>query len=236
MKPSRPAAEVQRWLQDIREQEAAQTIASLVGNLHSILNIGPSWGRDYYHLTGLGKSVINADVAPQSHLASLVLADVTDGLPFADTSFDAVLLPEVLEHLIDDALALAETRRVLRDDGLLVITVPFYNDEPDYHVRLHSPHTIRRLLNGTGFEIVAYLERGGLISFPKLVHAARQLCSIFIKPSHFNTWIIWIDHLIARQLRWLVRWTRVYGCYLAARKSATYNYRQLNIVEFRHLD
>ncbi|HRY42683.1 MAG TPA: methyltransferase domain-containing protein [Thermoanaerobaculia bacterium] len=45
-------------------------------------------------------------------------------LPFRDASFERVLAAEVLEHLPDDAAALAEIRRVLAPGGLLAVSVP----------------------------------------------------------------------------------------------------------------
>jgi SAM-dependent methyltransferase len=50
-------------------------------------------------------------------------ADVTE-LPFADESFDAVVLGEVLEHVPDDAGAVVEVARVLRPGGVLALSVP----------------------------------------------------------------------------------------------------------------
>lgn len=50
-------------------------------------------------------------------------ADVTR-LPLADASFDLVLCSHVLEHVPDDAAALAEFRRVLRPGGAAVLMVP----------------------------------------------------------------------------------------------------------------
>ena len=149
----------------------------MIGNSQSILNIGPSWGRDYYYLSQLDKTVINIDIAPQTHLPLTSVGDVSQGLPFADKYFDVVLIPEVLEHLINDAAALGEARRVLKDDGIMVITVPFYSDGPNYHVRMHSPNTIRRLLEGTGFILVHYIERGGLIAWPRIIHGLRRTFS-----------------------------------------------------------
>jgi SAM-dependent methyltransferase len=51
------------------------------------------------------------------------LASVCE-LPFRDSSFDKVLCAEVLEHLEDDGGAVSELARVLRPEGVLVITVP----------------------------------------------------------------------------------------------------------------
>lgn len=47
-------------------------------------------------------------------------------LPFVDASFDRVIAAEVLEHIRDDAAAIAEISRVLRPGGLLAVTVPRY--------------------------------------------------------------------------------------------------------------
>lgn len=45
-------------------------------------------------------------------------------LPFADESFDAVVLGEVLEHVEDDAGGLREVARVLCPGGAVAISVP----------------------------------------------------------------------------------------------------------------
>jgi SAM-dependent methyltransferase len=55
--------------------------------------------------------------------ASVAAADILR-LPYADATFDKIVLSEVLEHLPDDAGGLGEVRRVLRPGGLVAITVP----------------------------------------------------------------------------------------------------------------
>lgn len=60
-------------------------------------------------------------------------------MPLADGSFDHVLCAEVLEHVPDEHLLLAEIARVLRPGGTLVLTLP-------WSARLHHlPHDYRRL-------------------------------------------------------------------------------------------
>ncbi len=48
-------------------------------------------------------------------------------LPFADNTFDKILMTEVLEHLPDEQAALREIRRVLKPGGTYVLSVPNAN-------------------------------------------------------------------------------------------------------------
>jgi SAM-dependent methyltransferase len=52
------------------------------------------------------------------------VADVADGLPFADGSFHAVNLADVLEHIVDPGAALAEIRRVTRPGSTIIVSTP----------------------------------------------------------------------------------------------------------------
>ena len=55
--------------------------------------------------------------------AGTVQGDATR-LPFTDGAFDRVIAAEVLEHIADDATAMAELARVLRPGGTMAVTVP----------------------------------------------------------------------------------------------------------------
>lgn len=73
-------------------------------------------------------------------------------LPFDDGSFDHVLCTEVLEHVADPLAFLADLRRVLRQKGTLILTVP-------WSARLHHlPHDYGRL---TRFGLIALLGKAG---------------------------------------------------------------------------
>jgi SAM-dependent methyltransferase len=53
------------------------------------------------------------------------LSDVDiNRLPFADATFDKVLMSEVLEHIADDRAAMREIYRVLKPGGTLALSVP----------------------------------------------------------------------------------------------------------------
>lgn len=56
-------------------------------------------------------------------IASLAVGSLT-ALPYPDAHFDVVLCNHVIEHVPEKLAALAELRRVLRPDGLIIIGVP----------------------------------------------------------------------------------------------------------------
>jgi SAM-dependent methyltransferase len=133
-----------------------------LGPATKALLVGAMGGRDYFLLKNLGADVVALDLGPQPDIPDIVYATVEDPLPFPDQTFDVVLIGEVLEHLERDTRALRNVRRVLKDDGRLVVTVPFYNDWEEGHMRIHSPLSSRRLLELGGFAVEDYLERPAL--------------------------------------------------------------------------
>ena len=73
-------------------------------------------------------------------------------LPFSDQQFDLVCAFDVIEHVRDDRQALAELSRVLKDDGILIISVPLHArfwtefDELTGHARRYDPDTLLDIL------------------------------------------------------------------------------------------
>jgi ubiquinone/menaquinone biosynthesis C-methylase UbiE len=80
-------------------------------------------------------------------------------LSLASNSFDAVVAGDILQSAADDLAALREMRRVLKDGGLLCLTVPAYSflwgedDEARGHQRRYTISELRRKLNTCGFRI-----------------------------------------------------------------------------------
>ncbi len=62
------------------------------------------------------------------HLPDILLTQANIyHLPFADSSFDGVILSEILEHVDNDVAGLKEVYRVLKPGGVAAITVPNAN-------------------------------------------------------------------------------------------------------------
>ncbi len=77
---------------------------------------------------GTGISLASYDIPPTIRPHVRITECWADALPFANGSFDAVVMSHVLEHCPNVGNALQEARRVLADDGLLMVFVPPQED------------------------------------------------------------------------------------------------------------
>lgn len=110
----------------------------------------------------------------------LLHGDVLNNLPFGPSEFDKIIMSEVCEHLDDDVKGLKEARRLLKKNGLLVITVPnknypFFWDPINWvlqhffdthiksgfwagiwnqHLRLYTPEDLVRVVTKSGLKVL----------------------------------------------------------------------------------
>ncbi len=201
-----------------KEYEAAKIISTLVGSKKEILNVGSFWGRDYFYLKKKGKNVTNIDIVDNG-LPCTIIADITDENFSLKKKFDVVLIAEVLEHLFKDFKALQNAREVLREDDYLIITVSFFNDFADYHVRVYTPKTIKRLLESEGFKIEKIIYRGNLISFSKIINAISKFIGLFSYKLRikFLDLLVDLDIFLGRS-ELPARFSRFFGAYIMAKK------------------
>jgi SAM-dependent methyltransferase len=134
--------------------------------IHKILDVGCGWGVTLECLEERGYRVAGLDVARGMLEAlerpgrRLIEADLTQPLPaVGDTGFDAVLALDVIEHLDDDAGALANLAGLLRPGGLMVVSVPALAwltsefDRVQGHRRRYGPGRLRSAFDRTGLEL-----------------------------------------------------------------------------------
>lgn len=131
-----------------------------------VLDVGAGSGTFTNLLSARGFEVTSTDVTEEAlevlrarAAGSVERADATS-LPFADCSFDGVVLGEVLEHVEDDGAALREAFRVLRSSGVLAVSVPrnpawfSRSDHWAGHVRRYTRGDLVDRVERAGFEVV----------------------------------------------------------------------------------
>src|SRR5947199_6545096 len=128
-----------------------------------VLDAGCGSGRTLQELVDYGEVSgieLNADAAAIARARGL--GEVREGrleeLPWDDATFDLVTCLDVIEHVPDDAAALAEIRRVCRPGGWLLVTVPAYqalwsrHDEANHHYRRYSRSSLRVAARAGGWQ------------------------------------------------------------------------------------
>lgn len=161
------------WRCGSQERHRAQWLVlerrpQLLARARSLLHFAPEWclRRRLSQLPGL--RYVTADLQPEGVDVQL---DVMR-LDLPDGAFDAIICSHVLEHVTDDAAAMAELWRITAPGGWCLVMVPIalerertYEDatitapgdrEREFlqhdHVRLYAPDIADRL-RGTGFDV-----------------------------------------------------------------------------------
>ena len=179
-------------------------IASAVTPRSRVLDAGCGDGGKYgTWLADLAGEYRGVDISEQAAatargrgLNAVRVDDIAD-LPFEDSSFDACVCIEVLEHLVFPLECAQELRRVLKPGGTLIVTVPnttYWRRRIDFallgrwhplgnpdgalhpwedaHVRFFTRKTLDRMLTNVGFETQVFGVGGSL--FGDLPWVARR--------------------------------------------------------------
>lgn len=115
----------------------------------------------------------------------VVQKDIESGFPWKDNSFDCVIAAEIIEHIYDTDKFLEEIKRVLKKDGVLVISFPnvacltnriklLFNMYPRFceyqagsaggHIRVYTLGAIKKQLREHGFNTISSI--GANFPFP----------------------------------------------------------------------
>jgi len=162
-----------------------------------ILDIGCGTGKNVEALEELGETW-GIDVSENAILyckkrglknVKLAKAEATG---FKENSFDVIVLFDVLEH-VDDVKTIKEISRILKPNGLVLITVPAYLwlwskwDEVLHHKRRYTKESLTKLFSTKEFKKIHSSYAFSYLLVPAYV--IRKIKSVFLKkdyPSDFK--------------------------------------------------
>ena len=157
-----------------------------------------------------------------------------EALPAQSESVDVITALDLLEHIPDDAAAVAEMARVLRPGGILLVMVPALpflwseHDEALDHLRRYRARQLREILEGAGLKVerlsplitLLLAPIGALRLLQRILRRknAHPETAFIVPPAPVNvllTWLLWLES------RWALRWNLPVGVSLmgVARKG-----------------
>jgi len=148
------------------------------GTLSYLSEWGEAWGLD---LSAEALALCRNWGIPEQRL---VLGNAEDLSAFRDEQFDLITAVEVLEHLEHPERSLREIRRILKPDGLLILTVPadpkLWSDRDDRlgHYRRYRLAELVQAAGKGGFDVRKASYANAFYYWPyRLILAWRRLCS-----------------------------------------------------------
>jgi len=153
------------WFTARREILSAEIARLPLARPARILEVGCGPGGNLELLKAFGDvRAIEPDAESRAYAAerSGVIVDgglLPDGLPELGGPFDLVAAFDVIEHVDDDAGAVAALGRLLKPGGFLVTTVPAYawlwseHDAQHHHKRRYTLPAFRRLFDAAGLKV-----------------------------------------------------------------------------------
>lgn len=178
------------WFVGRRRLFAREIARACLSRTVRALDVGTSTGTNLRMLRDLGfADVEGLDLSEEAirYCAEKALGEVHEGdicaMPFPDGSFGLVLATDVIEHVADDRLALAEVARVLKPGGVAIVTVPAFQtlyglqDRVAQHRRRYLKQDLVEKIRDSGLEI------GGVYYFNYLLFVpiwlARRVIDLF---------------------------------------------------------
>jgi len=146
----------------------------------------------------------------------VVKGDITN-LPFPDATFDKIVCSEVLEHITDDLRGIGEMVRILKDDGILAVSVPSYLQEticwklssdyhhqPGGHIRIYKAKELEAKLKQNHLDILAVRHKHALHSFYWISRCLFGMRNekAFI-PSMYHRFLVWDIYHRSKPVKWL---------------------------------
>lgn len=128
---------------------------------------------------------LGCDIVQSNENRVDVICPATE-IPLESGTFDTILCTQVIEHVADHQGVLSEAFRLLKPEGILIVSAPMYwplHEEP-YDFFRFTRHGLRQLLEKIGFTALEITNNGG-----KWALCGQVLIQTFVT-TRFASWFI----------------------------------------------
>ncbi len=137
-----------------------------------VLDLMSSWishlpeGVDYAHVSGLGMNTAELEANPRLNHYCVQDLNITPTLPFADNSFDAVLIAVSIQYLVKPVDVMTEINRCLTTGGQCIVAMShrLFPTKAIHAFHVLPPADRCRL-------VATYMEKSGLTGIEALDHS-----------------------------------------------------------------
>lgn len=158
-----------------------------------VMEIGAAYGETLYYIKskGIASEVVGVDIFEDKknkenykNIDRFIFGNIENiDFPEYYNYFDLILLPDVLEHLIEPKNVLSKAHKYLKDDGFIIVSMPnirhysalnkiFIKGDFSYeesgifdttHLRFYCRKNIKELLESSGFKTI--IEQGSIKNY-----------------------------------------------------------------------
>lgn len=133
--------------------------------------------QDFAQYNGIGDgSGLQTNTWDNSRLD--IVSDITE-IPEPNNSFDAIMCVEVFEHIPNPVAAIKEFSRLLKKDGLIIITAPFCSlthFSPYHFCSGFNRYFYKKNLSDFGFDIIEITPNGNYFDY--IAQELRRISSV----------------------------------------------------------
>jgi SAM-dependent methyltransferase len=171
-----------------RYSQLYSALSPHIHNQQEILDVGCAMGgfldflsqKGFRRLSGVDMTETYVEHAHIKNQYRIELGNA-ESLPFSDHTFDAVIMEQVLEHLVNPVTAFQEAKRVLKKDGVFCIGVPDASRYSDFYffdfywllLREHIQHFdidhLNLLAMHEGFEMLEYYQTSHAVMSKRMI-------------------------------------------------------------------
>ncbi|MFH1776733.1 MAG: class I SAM-dependent methyltransferase [Candidatus Omnitrophota bacterium] len=150
----------QKWKRTLLQRFNFRQIEKELGSSRAVLDIGCGNGmlleiflQQGWKCTGVDFSEFLKDISFSPEI-NIIIAPF-EKVSFNSKQFDLITLMHILEHFFDPVRCLIKIKRILKDDGYLLIEIPLTQDYYGiYHQSYFTRKSLYRLLKKVGMHII----------------------------------------------------------------------------------